>query len=151
MLARRIAAVLAAVLAGTGAGACTTGAAEARRHDQSAAVIPAAEPRPAIREVPAVAPAGPVVRNVPSAFRLPPGSRVTDLTDRASGASFTLTAPGPESVLSFYRRDLPRAAFTIVTDHAADGGTSLTFRDENGWAGAIFATAHRVTVAVKRA
>ncbi|WP_306205179.1 hypothetical protein [Actinoplanes sp. RD1] len=141
MLARRIAAVL---LAGAG----VFGGAPAA--SAASVVAPASAPRQAAPGVRAVAAAAPVVRNAPAGFRLPPGSRVTDLADRASGASFTLVAPGPEAVLSFYRRDLPRAAFTIVGDRAADGATSLTFRDADGWAGAIFATPQRVTVAVRR-
>lgn len=147
MIARRIAAVVAAVLAAAGAGASTAAA----RRDEPAAIAPAAEGRPATQEFRAVTHPGTVVRNVPAAFRLPSGSRVADLSDRKSGASFTLTAPDPEAVLSFYRRELPRAAFTILSDRAEDGATSLAFRDADGWAGAIFATAHRVTVAVKRA
>ena len=156
MIARRIAAVVAALLAGAGAGAgagacgsATT--AEARRNDQPAAIAPAPEARRAAPGVRAVARTSTVVRNVPSAFPLPTGSRVADLSDPESGASFTLTAPDPAAVLSFYRRELPRAAFTIVADRAEDDATSLSFRDAHGWAGAIFATTHRVTVAVKRA
>lgn len=149
MIARRIAAVVAALLAGAGLSACA-GTAESRREEPSA-IAPAAEVRPVGPDARTAAPAAVAVRNVPSAFRLPAGSRVADLADRRSGASFTLTAPDPEAVLSFYRRELPRAAFTILSDRAEDGATSLAFRDADGWAGAIFATAHRVTVAVKRA
>lgn len=152
MIARRIAAVVAALLAGAGVGACGSATtAEARRNDQPAAIAPAPEARRAASGVRAVARTSTVVRNVPSAFPLPAGSRVADLSDPESGASFTLTAPDPAAVLSFYRRELPRAAFTIVADRAEDDATSLSFRDAHGWAGAIFATTHRVTVAVKRA
>ncbi|MFG1604869.1 hypothetical protein [Actinoplanes sp. NPDC049265] len=151
MLARRIAAVVAALLAGAGASACGNTATTESRPEEPAAVARAAETRPATTELRAVTRAGAALRNVPAAFRLPSGSRVADVSDRRSGASFTLTAPDPEAVLSFYRRELPRAAFTILSDRAEDGATSLAFRDADGWAGAIFATAHRVTVAVKRA
>ncbi|WP_305788942.1 hypothetical protein [Symbioplanes lichenis] len=142
MLARRIAAVVAAVVAGAGAAAASAVSASA--------AVAAPAPRLAAPGVRTMAPGAPVVRNLPAAFRLPPGSRVTDLSDRASGASFTLADPGPEAVLSFYRDSLPRAAFTIVADRVTDGTTSLAFRDDAGWAGAIFATPQRVTVAVRR-
>ena len=152
MIARRIATVVATLLAVTGLGACGSSGAETRR-DEAAAVapIPGPAPRTVTRDVPAVARAATGVRHLPSAFPLPPGSRVTDLSDPASGASFTLTAPHPETVLSFYRRQLPLGAFTIVADRADHSATSLSFRDADGWAGVIYATTHRVTVAVKRA
>ena len=150
MIAKRIAAVVAALLAGAGVGACGSATGTESRRTEPAAIAPASGSRPATQELRAVTRAGTVVRNVPSAFRLPSGSRVADLSDPKSGASFTLTAPDPAAVLSFYRRELPRAAFTILSDRAEDGATSLAFRDADGWAGAIFATAHRVTVAVKR-
>ncbi|MCY1137016.1 hypothetical protein OWR29_03335 [Actinoplanes sp. Pm04-4] len=153
MIARRIGTLVATLLAVAGAGACGNAATtDPRRNEQAAiAPAPAAEVRAPAREVQAAAPAAVGVRNVPSAFRLPPGSRVTALADGESGASFTLTAPGPEAVLSFYRRELQRAAFTIVADHAEPGATSLSFRDADGWAGTIYATAQRATVAVRRA
>jgi hypothetical protein len=146
MIGRRIATVVATLLAVPGLGACGSPATETRRNEP-AAIAPAPAPAPITRAVQAVA----RVRNVPAAFRLPPGSHVTDLSDRASGASFTLTAPDPEAVLSFYRRQLPLGSFTVVADRVDQGATSLSFRDADGWAGAIFATARRVTVAVKRA
>jgi hypothetical protein len=152
MIARRIGAVVATLLAVTGLGACSGADTEARRSEPAAVTpVPAAGVRTATRDVQAVARTETGVRNVPAAFRLPPGSHVTNLSDRDSGASFTLTAPGPETVLSFYRRELPLGAFTIVADRAERDATSLAFRNAEGWAGAIFATAHRVTVAVKRA
>ncbi|GID31576.1 hypothetical protein [Paractinoplanes brasiliensis] len=149
MIARRLVTVLATLLAAPTLGACANPAPapEARRGEPTTATVRAAarEAHPAGRRETAV-------RNVPQAFPLPPGSHVTDLSDRGSGASFTLTAPDPESVLSFYRHQLPRGPFTIVADTSApDGATSLSFRDADGWAGAIYATARRVTVAVKRA
>lgn len=149
MIARRIVTVLATLLAAPTIGACASPAPapEARRGEPATATV-----RAAAREARPVERRDTTVRNVPTAFPLPPGSTVTDLSDRKSGASFTLTAPDPEAVLSFYRRQLPRGAFTIVADRAApDGATSLSFRDADGWAGAIYATARRVTVAVKRA
>ncbi len=150
MIARRKATVVATLLAVAGLGAPGGAAvAEARRNEQ-AAIAPA--PATGIRPVSATARTTTVVRNVPSAFALPPGSRVTGLSDPESGASFTLTAPGSEAVLSFYRRELAQGAFTIVADRAEAGATSLAFRDDtDGWAGTVFATEHRVTVAVKRA
>ena len=153
MIARRIVTAVATLLAVTGLGACGREAvAEPRRPEPVAiAPSPAAVIRPATRDLQAAehAPAG--IRNVPSAFRLPPGSRVTALSDHESGASFTLDAPDPESVLSFYRGELPRGAFTIVADRAETGATSLAFRNADGWAGMIYATTYRVTVAVRRA
>ncbi|MEU4420950.1 hypothetical protein AB0F81_10000 [Actinoplanes sp. NPDC024001] len=132
-IARRIAAMVATLLAVPALGACGTSA-EARR-----------------TEVAAVARTAPAVRNLPSAFPFPPGSRVADLADRRAGASFTLAAPDPQAVLSFYRHHLPLSAFTIVADRSEPDASSLAFRNEEGWAGSIFATAHRVTVAVRRA
>ena len=151
MIARRIAAVVTALLAGAGVSACGSAASAQARREEPAAIIPATEIRPAARSLRPVARPTTLVRHAPSGFRLPPGSPVADLSDRESGASFTLTAPDPEAVLSFYRRDLARGAFTIVADRAEEGATSLAFRDAEGWAGTIFATAQRVTVAVKRA
>lgn len=150
MIARRIGTVVATLLAVPGLGACGSPATEARR-SEPAAIAPAPAPATPVRAVQAAARAGTAVRNVPAAFPLPPGSRVTDLADRDSGASFTLTAPDPQAVLSFYRRQLPLGAFTVVADRVDHGATSLSFRNAEGWAGAIFATTHRVTVAVKRA
>jgi hypothetical protein len=148
MIAKRLATIVAALLAVTGCG----GTAEARRTEPAAIVPSSASGGGAIsREVHAIPEAQTGVKNVPAAFSLPPGSRVTNLSDRESGASFTLTAPDPQTVLSFYRRQLPLGAFTIVADRAELDTTSLAFRDQNGWAGAIYATEHRVTVAVKRA
>jgi hypothetical protein len=154
MIARRIVTAVATLLAVTGLGACGREAvAEQQRRPEPAAIAPspAAVVRPATRDTQAAdrVPAG--LRNVPSAFRLPPGSRVTALSDHESGASFTLDAPDPESVLSFYRSALPQGAFTIVADRAEPGATSLAFRNADGWAGMIYATTHRVTVAVRRA
>ncbi|WP_249998907.1 hypothetical protein [Actinoplanes sp. M2I2] len=149
MIARRIATVVATLLA-AGLGACGSPAVAERRSTEPAAVVPAAGTRVAQRDVQAAARAETTVRNVPSAFRLPPGSHLTTLTDAESGASFTLAAPGPEAVLSFYRRELSRGAFTIVADRVEPGATSLSFRDADGWAGTIYATTHRVAVAVKR-
>ncbi|XVV15507.1 hypothetical protein ACQP2X_14540 [Actinoplanes sp. CA-131856] len=149
MLAKRIVTVLATLLAIPGLGACgSVTPAEARR-DEPAAIAPVpASPgvRSVVHEIRAAAP-----RNVPAAFPLPPGSRVTSLSDPESGASFVLSAPDPEAVLSFYRRELARGAFTLVADRAAAETTSLAFQEAQGWAGTVFATTHRVTVAVKRA
>ena len=150
MIARRIATVVATLLAVPGLGACVSPSTEARRSEPSV-VAPVPVTDTANREVQAVARTETHVRNVPSAFPLPPGSEVTNVSDRESGASFTLTAPNPESVLSFYRRQLPLGAFTIVADRTERDATSLAFRNAEGWAGEIFATTHRVTVAVKRA
>ncbi|MBL7252786.1 hypothetical protein [Paractinoplanes lichenicola] len=148
MTARRFVTVLATLLAAPALGACGSPApsSPAQRSEPAAAVrADTREARPVSRRD------ATTVRNVPSAFPLPPGSHVTDLSDRRSGASFTLTAPDPEAVLSFYRSQLPRA-FTIVADRSSpDGATSLAFHDPDGWAGTIFATERRVTVAVKRA
>ncbi|WP_184951315.1 hypothetical protein [Paractinoplanes abujensis] len=153
MTARRFVTVLATLLAAPVLGACAPAAPtapapsanEARRGAPAAATVRTArEVRTVVRR--------PAVHNLPSAFPLPPGSQVTDVTDRESGASFTLTAPDPEAVLSFYRRHLPLGAFTIVADRPTTAGaTSLTFAGSDGWAGAIYATERRVTVAVKRA
>ncbi|MCO8275085.1 hypothetical protein M1L60_31350 [Actinoplanes sp. TRM 88003] len=152
MIARRIATLVATLLAVGGAGACGNAATTDPRRTEPAAIAPApAEARTPTREVQAVAAATTGVRNVPAAFRLPPGSRVAGLADGEAGASFTLTAPGPEAVLSFYRRELQRSTFTIVADHAEAGATSLSFRDADGWAGTIYATAQRATVAIRRA
>ncbi|MEV4348637.1 hypothetical protein AB0J83_29625 [Actinoplanes sp. NPDC049596] len=152
MFAKRIVTVLATLLAVPGLGACGSAATEARRDEPAAiAPSPAAGARPITRDVQVAGRAQAAPRNVPAAFPLPPGSRVTSLSDPESGASFVLTAPGPEAVLSFYRRELAAGAFTIVADRAATDSTSLAFRDTAGWAGSIFATAHRVSVAVKRA
>jgi hypothetical protein len=152
MIARRLATIMATLLAVTGAGACGSGNAD-RRHPEPVAIAPTSTigGQTATRDSLAAARTQTSVKNVPAAFPLPPGSRVTDLSDRASGASFTLTAPDPQTVLSFYRRQLPLGAFTIVADRAEPDATSLSFLDNDGWAGAIFATAHRVTVAVKHA
>ncbi|GAA0461000.1 hypothetical protein Ade02nite_15420 [Paractinoplanes deccanensis] len=132
MLAKRIVTVVATLLAIPGLGARGAAATETRR-DEPAAIAPA----PA--------------RNLPPAFPFPAGSQVTRLSDGVSGASFTLTEPDPQTVLSFYRRELTRAPFTIVADRTEHGTTSLAFRDTTGWAGSIHATTHRVTVAVARA
>lgn len=132
MIARRIATAVATVLA-------------------ALAPLPVTGARASDREVEAAARTETGVRNLPSTFRLPPGSEVAGLSDQASGATFTLTAPPPEAVLSFYRRQLPLGAFTIVADRTDHDATSLSFRHAEGWAGQIYATAHRVTVAVKRA
>jgi hypothetical protein len=152
MIARRIATLMATLFAVTGLGACVSSATAGPRHTEAEAVaitpVRATETRTATR---ASARTGTGVRNVPSAFRLPPGSRVTALADHESGASFTLTAPGPEAVLSFYRGELPRGAFTIVSDRVEGGATSLAFRSPDGWAGIIYATAYRATVALRRA
>jgi len=151
MIARRIATVVATLLAVAGVGACGSApTAEARRHER-AAIAPPAHHRSATRDVQATAQDETTVRNVPAAFRLPPGSRVTALADAEAGASFTLTNPSPEAVLAFYRRVLPLDAFTIVADRAEPGANSLAFRDADGWAGTIFATAQRVAVALRRA
>jgi hypothetical protein len=149
MIMRRISTMMATLLAvtGLGAGASLT-TTESRR---TGPVAIAAEVRPTTASARTAGRTEPAVRNVPSAFQLPPGSRVTALSDRAAGASFTLTAPDPQAVLAFYRRELPRGPFTIVADRTADGATNLSFSDANGWAGAIFATTNRVTVAVRRA
>ncbi|WP_127503010.1 hypothetical protein [Actinoplanes solisilvae] len=150
MIGRRIATLVATLLAIPAVGACGSPATDARRSERAAiAPAPAAATSAVRGSTRAVAAAS--VRNVPAAFPLPPGSRVTDLSDRASGASFTLTAPDPQTVVDFYRRQLPLGAFTVVADRVDQGATSLSFRDAEGWAGAIFATARRVTVAVKRA
>lgn len=152
MIARRIATVVATLLAVTGLGACGGAPVESRRAEPAAvAPVAASRTRTVAREVSVVTQAQAGVRNVPAAFRIPPGSRVTALTDRESGASFTLTELDPQSVLAFYRRELPAGAFTIVADRAGSDTTSLAFRNAEGWAGAIYATTHRVTVAVKRA
>lgn len=153
MIARRIATLVTTLLAVTGLGACGSATTlEARRNEPVAiAPGPASGVRAAAREVQAAAPASTGVRHLPSAFRLPPGSRVTTLSDPESGASFTLAAPDPDAVLAFYRRELPRSSFTIVADRAGPDTTSLAFRDPDGWAGEIFATSHWVTVAVRRA
>nr|WP_296065409.1 hypothetical protein [uncultured Actinoplanes sp.] len=148
MTTRRITTMMATLLAVTGLGACADPATESQRTGRAEI---AAEVRTSAHGAVAAARTDPTVRNVPSAFRLPPGSRVTALSDREAGASFTLTAPDPQAVLAFYRRELGRGTFTIVTDRTDDGATSLSFRDRDGWAGAIFATTHRVTVAVRRA
>src|SRR5690348_9770109 len=98
MIARRIVTVVAALLGLAGLGAGSPGA--------------------TTREIQAVARTEAAIRNVPSTFRLPPGSQVTNVSDAESGATFTLTAPDPEAVLSFYRRQLPLGAFTIVADRS---------------------------------
>lgn len=152
MIARRIATVVAGLLAVTGLGACGHAATTERRHNEPVTIAaPAADVRPDPQAVQAVARARTAVRNLPAAFRLPPESQVTALTDHEAGASFTLATPDPEAVLSFYRRELPLGAFTIVADQAQHDATSLAFRNADGWAGSIYATAHRVTVAVRRA
>ncbi|SNY38052.1 hypothetical protein [Paractinoplanes atraurantiacus] len=152
MFAKRIVTVLATLLAIPGLGACGSAAAETRRDEPAAiAPVPASGARAVGRDLQAAVPAAAAPRNVPAAFPLPPGSRVTSLSDPESGASFVLSAPDPEAVLSFYRRELARGAFTLVADRAASETTSLAFREAQGWAGTIFATTHRVTVAVKRA
>jgi hypothetical protein len=140
---------MAALLAVTG---CGSGTAE-RRHPEPAAIAPPSMTGSPVvtRNVQAVARTQTVVKNVPAAFRLPPGSQVTDLSDHESGASFTLSAPDPQTVLAFYRRQLPFGAFTILADRSELNATSLAFRNEDGWAGTIHATAYRVTVAVKHA
>lgn len=149
MIMRRISTMMATLMAVTGLGACAGPATtESRRTDPVAIAAAVRLPVPGAQTATRAEPA---VRNVPSAFRLPPGSSVTALSDREDGASFTLTAPDPAAVLAFYRRELPRDAFTIVADRTDDGATSLSFTDVDGWAGAIFATTHRVTVAVRRA
>lgn len=151
MLARRIVTVVATLLAVPGLGACGNAAGAQTRHTEPAASVPAAGTLVAPRDVPAAVRTGIGVRHVPPGFRLPPGSRVTALSDHESGASFTLTAPDPETVLSFFRRELPLGAFTIVADRAEADATSLGFRSADGWAGSVYATARRVTVAVRRA
>jgi hypothetical protein len=153
MIARRIATLVATLFAVTGLGACGSAATAAPRRAEAVAIAPvrSTETRPATREVSATARTGTGVRNVPSAFRLPPGSRVTAVSDHESGASFTLTEPSPEAVLSFYRGELSAGAFTIVSDRAEPGATSLAFRSPDGWAGTIYATAYRATVALRRA
>jgi hypothetical protein len=153
MIARRIATVVATLLAVAGTGASGGVTIEARRSKPAVvAPVPAGDTRTVTRDVQAVARAGAAaVRNLPAAFRLPPGSSVTGVDDRESGASFTLTTPDPEAVLSFYRSSLPLGAFTIVADRVEHDATSLAFRNAEGWAGSIFATTHRVTIAVKRA
>ncbi|MBU2666212.1 hypothetical protein KOI35_22175 [Actinoplanes bogorensis] len=149
MIARRIATAVATLLALAGAGACGSApapAGDARRLEPAAIAPGAPAARPVARAVVAAAPG---VRNMPAALRLPPGSQVTGLSDRESGASFTLTAPDSAAVLAFFRSELPRG-FTIVADRTDHGATSLSFRDSGAWAGTIFATAQRVTVAVRR-
>ncbi|NMO53769.1 hypothetical protein HH310_21620 [Actinoplanes sp. TBRC 11911] len=153
MIARRIATLLATLFAVTGLGAGGSPAAAGTRHTEAVTIAPArtSHTRPAAQDAPAAARTGTGVRNVPSAFLLPPGSRVTALSDHEAGASFTLTEPGPQAVLSFYRGELPQRAFTIVADRAEHGATSLAFRSPDGWAGMIYATAYRATVALRRA
>jgi hypothetical protein len=153
MIARRFGTLVATLLALTGAGACGNAAPTDQRRPEQAAIAPApaAETRTPAHESQAAAATTTGVRNVPAAFRLPPGSRVTALADAESGASFTLAAPSPEAILSFYRDELRRSAFTIVADHAEPGATTLSFRDADGWAGTIYATAQRATIAVRRA
>ncbi|MFG1994430.1 hypothetical protein ACGFJ7_31100 [Actinoplanes sp. NPDC048988] len=152
MFAKRIVTVLATLLAVPGLGACGGTATDTRRDEPAAiAPVPASGVRTVGRDLQAGAPAAVAPRNVPAAFPLPPGSRVTSLSDPESGASFVLSAPDPQAVLSFYRRELSRGAFTLLADRAAAETTSLAFRQDQGWAGTVFATTHRVTVAVKRA
>ncbi|MFI5897582.1 hypothetical protein ACIA5D_46595 [Actinoplanes sp. NPDC051513] len=153
MIARRIATLVATLLAVTGLGACGSAATVEARRNEPVAIAPgsADDVRAATREVQAAARADAGVRHLPSAFRLPPDSRVTMLSDRESGASFTLTAPDPDAVLAFYRRELPRGAFTIVADRAGPDTTSLAFRNADGWAGEIYATPRWVAVAVRHA
>ncbi len=153
MIARRIATLVTTLLTFAGLGACGTATILEARHNEPVAIAPspASIARTAARTVHAAAQAATGVNHLPSAFRLPPDSQVTMLCDRKSGASFTLTAPDPEAVLAFYRRELPRGAFTIVADRAGPDTTSLAFRNADGWAGEIYATPRWVTVAVRHA
>ncbi|SCG33933.1 hypothetical protein [Micromonospora humi] len=87
------------------------------------------------------------VTNLPFNFRLPPGSRLRDLSDTAAGARFTLVAPAPERVLAFYRDYLPAGFFDVTGDRTADGTTIITFdKDDGEWTGTIEATDDGVTV-----
>ena len=153
MIARRIATLVTTLLTFAGLGAYGGATTLEARHNEAAAIAPspASSARRTAREVHAAAQSATGVDHLPSAFRLPPGSEVTTLSDHESGASFTLTAPDPEAVLAFYRRELPRGAFTIVADRAGPDTTSLAFRNADGWAGEIYATPRWVTVAVRRA
>ncbi|HEX5203619.1 hypothetical protein ACFQS1_11000 [Paractinoplanes rhizophilus] len=152
MIARRIATLVTTLLTFAGLGACGSATTlEPRRNEPAAiALSPVGGARTTVRESHA-GQAATGVNHLPSAFRLPPGSQVTTLRDHESGASFTLTAPDPEAVLAFYRRELPRRAFTIVSDRAGPDTTSLAFRNADGWAGEIYATPRWVTVAVRHA
>ncbi|MEU4243302.1 hypothetical protein [Actinoplanes sp. NPDC026619] len=174
MIAKRFATVVAALVAVVGAGAGGTVTAEARR-TEAAAVTPGRSVvgRTAARAVGSTQTGSTQtgltqtgltqtgltqtgmtqtgMTNVPAAFALPPGSNVTRLSDQESGASFVLTAPDSQTVLAFYRRQLALGSFTIIGDRTEHDATSLAFRDAGGWAGAIFATAHQVAVALKRA
>lgn len=77
------------------------------------------------------------VQHVPFFFRFPPGSTIENLQDPPTGASFTLTAPDPDTTLPFYRAALPAGHFT-VTDEVTDGDTTtLTFTDSDGWQGTL--------------
>ncbi|MFF5288417.1 hypothetical protein [Paractinoplanes globisporus] len=153
MIARRIATLVTTLLAVTGLGASGSATVLEARHKEPAAIAPgpASGARTTVREVRAGARAATAVHHLPSAFRLPPGSRVTTLSDHESGASFTLTAPDPDSVIAFYRRELPLGAFTIVAERAGPDTTSLAFRNADGWAGEIYVTTSWVAVAVRRA
>src|SRR5690349_21237661 len=153
MIARRIATLVTTLLTFAGLGACGSATTVEARRDEPAAIAPgrAGSVRTTVREIHAAARAATGVNHLPSAFRFPPGSQVTRLADHAPGASFTLTAPDPEAVLAFYRRELPRGAFTIVADRAGPDTTSLAFRNAEGWAGEIYATPRWVAVAVRHA
>jgi hypothetical protein len=153
MIARRIATLVTTLLTFAGLGACGSATTLEARHNEPVAIAPgsASSARTTVREIRAAPHAAAGVSHLPSAFRLPPGSQVTTLSDHEYGASFTLTAPDPEAVLAFYRRELPRGAFTIVADRAGSDTTSLAFRNADGWAGEIYATPRWVTVAVRHA
>jgi hypothetical protein len=147
MALKRFAALLAAAFAVSGLSAC------ARPEPVPAAVsVPAANRLHEVRgEGRALTGAEVSVVHVPEAFRFPPGSKVDDVDDRASGASFTLVEPDPEAAVAFYRLWLPVGFFAVTTDKVEDGTTTLAFTGDDGWAGSIFATANRVAIALRHA
>lgn len=91
------------------------------------------------------------VNNVPFNFRFPPGTKLTELNDPASGASFTITSPPPADALAFYRQYLPIGHFTVTSDSTDNGVTTIEFTDGDTESGKlVFSATHvRVTTSLK--
>ncbi|MFD1321063.1 hypothetical protein [Micromonospora sonneratiae] len=91
------------------------------------------------------------VTNLPFNFRFPPGTKLANVSDPVDGASFTLVAPDPQTVLAFYRQYLPTGFIDIVSDETANGATVVRFqKDEGEWTGTITVTADQVRITTRK-
>src|SRR3954447_5214928 len=125
MIARRIATLVTTLLTFAGLGACGSATTLEARHNEPVAIAPgsASSARTTVREIRAATHAAAGVSHLPSAFRLPPGSQATTLSDHDHGPPFTLTRLRPEAVLGFHQPEALGGAFTVVADRAGSAPT----------------------------